>query len=520
MCPHPRRPAQPQVPAYADHAADVQRAGDAARAVPNQPNDPSRRGGVGRRIARNAIWLTLATLLANVLNVLATVLLARRLEVSAFGAWSVLFAAGSWVTLVRSGLSAELTRRAAHSPTTANAAVSPAVVLMLGGSVIVGAVAIGAAAVIARPTAVLSAATLLVGALIIMNLVSIPTAIFAGRDRMEWGFAETLQSLLMVVLIVVWPRLRIESAATAYLIAAAVVAVPSLTLAARVLRSTGGRNLLRQTGVLFSRSVGLMAATGLFLLYWAIDLYLLNLLTDQTQVGLYSAAFRLITLVRLPVVVVLQSVTPELVRRAADGDRVGLNVAWSELMRVLGLVTGASTVVLVALASPIITVAYSNRYAAAVPLLVLLSGALIPVAFQWIGYSMLYYLDHPRAMISGMVLALTIQVATSWIGVPRFGPVSTAVGFSLGAWAMTALYGWRAARELGLPHLWPVVAVGVATVGAVGLVLGGASLLMIAEWWLLVPGLALYLALCATLRAVTRADIVLSHHHLKRLIRM
>jgi O-antigen/teichoic acid export membrane protein len=172
------------------------------------------------------------------------------------------------------------------------------------------------------------------------------------------------------------------------------------------------------------RTIFLLGATMIVnQLFSSIDVIMLGCLTNSTQIGLYSAAYRILLLVLAVYYMVIESIYPELA--AIPASQREPNTLWGYLWKLVLIGIGI-TIAMELLRRPLILIFYGAAFTAAVPLSVPilfsipleLGGAfLLTATIAWDRSSM--------ALVSATAAASSNILLNFWL-IPRYGAMGAA----------------------------------------------------------------------------------------------
>jgi len=160
------------------------------------------------------------------------------------------------------------------------------------------------------------------------------------------------------------------------------------------------------------------------LAFVTIDMLMLGIMSGPGQVGLYSAAYRIMSQVLLTYYLLTNVLYPQLARQTVS-ERV-------RMMRprvLLALFALGSTMagLVVVVRRPALSILFGHDFVAAAPLLLVLAFA-IPLDFlvsylnsAYIAWSM------ERKVLVCVVVAAASNIVLNWFGIPRYGAMAAAV---------------------------------------------------------------------------------------------
>ena len=238
--------------------------------------------------------------------------------------------------------------------------------------------------------------------------------------------------------------------------------------------------------VLLREAVPLSAANALGVVVYRVDTLLLAALVGVTSVATYGIAYKFVDLAHFVPQAITMAVLAGLVR-TVDGDPDGFASSLVEAGRLLALLAVVLVVGVVAIARPMITTFYGERFAAAAEPLTVLSFAEGAAFVSNAAIAALVATGRYRRYLSAMALAFGANVALNLVLIPRFDQVGAAVATLLSEALVLAVVtvavrrvpGGRAATLGALARSVPALVVGLAVAialrGRVPWPVGGAA---------------------------------------------
>lgn len=420
-----------------------QREGLAESAGTAQPNDLS----LGRTIASGTAWSAIGRLSVLGFGLIAQAFIARLLTPADFGSYSlILSVAGAGALIAQLGLPQSTVRHvaranAAPGGSQARPAISTSATLALVTAVV------GAVLVLwplgrlidrvfpdVRLQAVLGLFAVLVGIRVLENIT--PELFRGVRDFRNGSiFGGSLSAVLLAALtatFLAWTGtasletvLIISIAASAASLAAAIV------LLWRKLRSLPRAPKTRLLG-LGVVSPAIWFAAILNYSITQLDLWVVGALGDGRDIALYSAAFRLATLVTMPLTIVNFVVPPLVVELLARDQPQRLQRAVQTVATVAGAPAFVALVIFAAFGSWICGLIYGDFYlGAGTPLAVLALGKLASVLAGACGITLLMS-GGQRTSLGILAVNLAMTLPMQVIGFRLAGLVGLATATSIG----------------------------------------------------------------------------------------
>lgn len=287
----------------------------------------------------------------------------------------------------------------------------------------------------------------------------------------------------------------------AQVLAAGVAVLVARQSAVPFLPSDGSRTMALRT--LFRQGAPFGAGAAVQSLYTRLDILLLGQLATTVALGLYSAAYKPITMV----VYFGGTVAGVLFPLMAQAPQGSAPEAFRRVLLGLGAGAPAIALILSGLASPLLLILYGNEYAAAAPILVILAWS---AAANWLYAPLgvaLQARGGERWWLAVLGCGLVINLLGNLWGIPRWGAVGAAAATLVSEIAVLCIAAVLVRRGLSVIFSFKPVLVGIAsatTGGAVLWLLRGSGPLLATLASLLVYG-----SLLAFFQLVTTKDVAM-----------
>ncbi len=421
-------------------------------------------------VLRNASMLTVSNVLSPLASMVLVLTIGRLRGAEELGAYSLVMAVFVLLeSLAAFGLPVVVTREVAKRPGDAGRQFAAGCAVGLGIVLGLLAVAVPALLLWGGGTPVSVAMAILVAAVVPSVITAFATAVLLALEHVTD----------FVTIDLVERTARAGLGAGAVFLGSGIVAVAWITLALRLAAAGVYLLRLRSRGVTLSPRIDRGVAGSLLRdlpvlglipvvnnLYTRADVFMLSLLVPLADVGLYSAALRLVDIARTFPSAFGRSLYPHLSRLAGGAD-AALGLVLRRATRHLLLAMGAAVVVLGGLAEEIIGVLYGGDFLAAAPCVRILAWGLLPYALACTISNVLFARGFQVADLRVNVICLVVAPLLQLALVPTLGLPGAALAMALG---MT-LYGglqWVFVRRLVLePALVGLVLRAVAvTAGA------------------------------------------------------
>ncbi len=428
---------------------------------------------MNRAVSRNFAFIAASNLLAPVFSLVLVLAIGRLQGVEVLGKYSLLMSIFVFgMSAAGFGLPVVITREVAQAPDEAGrwfvnaAALSMALALPLVALAVLAfgarsadeqmALALALAALTVLPSAVTQCAEAVLLAqerardFVLINLAETAARAAVGTGLVLAGFGVVAIAALLL-------SLR-AAAAVAFVLA---LHRRGVDIAPRLDRRTAWR------------LAGYVPVTGLIpvvnALYARADIFLLSSLGTWSEVGLYSAALRLVDLARTITPAYARAVYPVLARlRAAGAEQYA---AAARRATRDGLVLAIPIAIgLYACADPLIRVLFGTELAPAAAILRILAWTVIPFALAIVLAQVLFAANRQAVDLGVNVICMGVSLVAVVLLVPRFGAAGAAVA-ALGASSLYAalqyagVVRWAAPLRIGSDLRGLAVATGAALLG-------------------------------------------------------
>ncbi|MGE0453379.1 MAG: lipopolysaccharide biosynthesis protein [Vicinamibacteria bacterium] len=233
--------------------------------------------------------------------------------------------------------------------------------------------------------------------------------------------------------------LSIGQAILAGVVAAGAVALLQFALLARVLSPlVAGARPEYRTREWMQVALPLVAVSLLVLLLGQIDLLVAGLFLEPAQVGIYSAAIRVASLIGFVPLAVTIVTSPQIAALHARGDTPGLQELAAQIVHLSFWPSLALAAVVWALADPILALFGPEFVAGRAALLTLAACQLFKAGMGAVGY----FLDmtgHQAYNARAFAVTTILGTALSFAAIPRFGILGAATA-NLVSWIVVMLW--------------------------------------------------------------------------------
>lgn len=420
-------------------------------------------------VAKNTVWLTISQFGARVIKVAVVIYAARVLGAAGYGVFSyAITLAGFFGIFVDPGINSVLIRDGARATPEERQS-------LFSTTLIMKAVILAASVIIVIFIAPLFST--LPGAKILLPLVALIivfdstreflASLFRAEEKMQWDAASFLLENLAIT---VFGFILLLISATplsftyAYVAGAAIGAVTAIWfLHGRFKNILAGASARRMIAIV--KTAWPFAVTGaLGVLLTNTDILIISWMRSAADVGVYSAAIRIIQVLYL-VPGVIQMSTMPLMARLAKRDNERFRAILERTLALIFLVSIPLSVGGIILGTPIMHLVFGVGYAAGG---LALSVLMLNLSFDYAGSvvaSGIFAYDHQKNLIISSAIAGVSNVLLDLLFIPRWGITGSAFA-TLIAQILGNSYLWYAMGKLNpfnvLPRLGRIFAASVA----------------------------------------------------------
>jgi O-antigen/teichoic acid export membrane protein/glycosyltransferase involved in cell wall biosynthesis/O-antigen ligase len=420
----------------------------------------------GASLLRNTSVFFFSKVLTALATAFWTVLAARSLLPAQFG--NLMLAAGMvelGAVITDAGLTSVATRDlASTTPQASRATIGALIYLKLGLGALAAATILGIAVVAPFEADARKVMYVLGPSLVFVSLQSL-TLIFRARLSTNYVLVGAFVGALVCVwgaALVYWTASTPLRFAVVRLAMVCVAGMLTLFLVIVLYRPTARPNWTAMRRML-GASLLLGLALVLNILYYRIDVPLLALMTDSTQVAIYASAYRILDVVTLLPVAAAGVALPIMAALRAENRRhlTEFTRQYLELAVAVGLFIA---VALTIFRGPILTFLYGGAYDDAAPTLLILAWVAAATLVTNVFTPLAVALDRQRLLLAVTALGLVVNLAMNLALIPRYGAIAAAVATLATEIAVTVPLMFVAVRRLHLRLVTrPLVASAAAT---------------------------------------------------------
>ncbi|HEY3176835.1 MAG TPA: flippase [Candidatus Polarisedimenticolia bacterium] len=450
-----------------------------------------------RGLLRNSAALAAGNFAASMLGLFFMAAFARSRGPEGLGAFQFAAAVASLTTLVVAlGLDILLVREIARDRSRAN----PLAAASLAFKATLALPALGLIALIAeiRYGGPQGQVLLVVTAAALLDVMTATfTSVFRAFERMEYEAAVMIGGSVasaiagasalaagwdLVSVVSCWALGSVVKAAAAYAFARGRFVTGPLVSSRAAVASLAGPSL----------ACGALAVIGA--IYSNADIVMLQEMASQREVGWYTAATKLISVVLYVPSLLMASLFPLLSRQGSALDKTAAAASYDQAFYALlcmGLPAGVGAALV---AGPFVRLVYGEGFEMSATALVLLSPYLGWFFINLVNGTAMMALGRQRFLAVGTGLATAFNVAGNYLAIPRFGMAGACFTTVVASGAGAVLYTIVCHRDLRLPFRWSLLLRAAASAAVMGASVSALSSFGLHVLLVIPAGAAIYVA--------------------------
>jgi len=183
---------------------------------------------------------------------------------------------------------------------------------------------------------------------------------------------------------------------------------------------------LEVKATILREALPLMFVSFFTLIYFRVDILMLTFLKGDYEVGIYSAAYRLMEGAMLVPAAFMTAFFPGLVRAAENGT-IAFSATFKKGLIVLATAGFVLAAILVLGAEIVISLFWGIRYLGAVPVLHLLAVALLVIHFNYLITQSAIALNTERVYAGAVTIAAFFNIVLNFVLIRPYGAIGAAV---------------------------------------------------------------------------------------------
>lgn len=418
-------------------------------------------------VAKNTVWLSISNYGGRLIKAAIVIYGARALSTADYGLFSyALTLAGFLSFFLDPGINSILVREISKSSEEERMKLFSTTFVIKIGLVIIGALGV---------LFIAPSFSTLPGAIVLLPLVALIlsfdtfrgffVALMDGREKMQW---DAVISILTNASITVLGFAFLAMSATAksftlaYVIGTGIGAIAAFIMVFPYLKKSISRFSLKLVGPIFNTAWPFAIIGALGILLTNTDILIISWMSNASQVGIYSAAIRIVQMFYIIPSIIQASTLPALAR-LAKSDNAKFRAAFE---KTLGFVFLASVPLALGgaiLGTQVMALVFGAAYkAGGHALTVLMVSMLFDFPATVIAAAIFSY-NHQKGLIISSAIAGVANVALDLFLIPRFGITGSAFA-TLGAQILSNWYLWHMMKKINhftiVPKLGKIIASG------------------------------------------------------------
>jgi len=422
------------------------------------------RSTVKGKVLKNFAWLLTSNFASRFIKAFITIYAARVLGTEGYGVFSyVLGLAGLFTFFKNIGIEGILTREVARNPEKQHHYFSTAFWMEVVLVIITVLLVVFVAPFFSKISTAVALLPLAAVVLAFDDLRDFFFGFFRGKEKMELEAIVTIISNVSIALFGFFalyyfktPLAFLISYAAASVLSAIVAAILLKPLVSGIVRNFE-RGLVKP---IFISAFPIMMSglTGMFL--FSIDIVMLGWWRTPHEIGLYSAAQRIVGILALFSALIGTATFPTLSRLIREDIKRARSIFESSV-RVIFLTSIPFVVGGIALSRPIMDFLFGSSYLSAVPVFSVLIVSILGI-HPLVAFAQLIFIFDKQAKVVKYVIASSLcNALLSFILIPRFGIIGAAISIVITSFVYIGLL-WRLAKTLLdfeiLPKLGKIIA--------------------------------------------------------------
>jgi len=419
-------------------------------------------------IAKNTVWLSISNIGGRIIKAAIIIYAARVLGAAGYGIFSyAVTLAGFFTFFVDPGISSVLIREGAKATPEERQSLFSTTFIMKAFFTVVSVIVILFVAPYFSTLPGAKALLPFVALIIIFDSTrGFFSALFDAEEKMQWDAAAFLAANISIV-VFGFIFLKIAATPTSFTIAYVAGTAIGMLVATWLLRDRFG-NIL--SGASPKRMVAILktawpfAVTGaLGILLTNTDILIISWMRNAADVGIYSAAIRVVQVLYV-IPVIIQSSTLPIFARLAKRDPVKFRYAFERIIFLIFLISIPLSLGGIILGSGIMRFVFGAGYIAGG---LAFSILMFTLSFDYAGTIIsngIFAYDHQKSLIISSVIGGVGNVVFDLLFIPHWGMVGSAIA-TLIAQILSNSYLWYTMRKINqfhvFPHLWRPIAAGI-----------------------------------------------------------
>ena len=409
--------------------------------------------GTKQTIFKNTFWLMLAEGISKGLMFFLTILIARYLGAAGYGKFSFAFTfVALFAVIADFGLSTLTIREVARDKSLARKYIDNIAVIKLILGIITFVLIITVIQFLGKTPEIKSLVYLTGIWVVIQSFTQFFQSIFRAFEKMQYEALSKIAYSILLFLIagsILWKNLGIKLLISSYIVAGLIAFVLTLILVQKNFTKFWAeidfgfwKELLKEAWP--------FALFGVFaIIYFQIDIIMLSLMRTDLEVGLYSAVFRLVTILLILPGIIISAVFPNLSILYNKNTSLFKRLSKNVLNKFVVLGT-SFTIILIIFSKQIIYLIYGLEYLkAAIPLQII--ALILPFRFaNYLFGNTLSAMNKQRVRLYSSLACAVFNILTNLIFIPILGIVGAAITTLFTELLLLGLYNHFFRKELSI----------------------------------------------------------------------
>lgn len=383
-----------------------------------------------RKIARNSTVLLVSQIISYILAFFYTIYSARYLGTAGFGILSFALALGALLSIVTElGLSTLTVREVSRDRDLTGKYIGNTLIIKIGLSVVTLLLLFLIVTISNYPPETATIVYYITLSLIVGAFTNVFYSIFQAYEKMEYqSVGQIINSIIMFagILFIISNQLSIVDFGLVYLIASIISLVFGVAICAWKFvlpRLEVDRELWK---FLIIEAIPLTLSSAFLLVAFRVDTVLLNYYNGESAVGIYNAAYNLMTALMFVPSVYVVAIFPLLSRLNVSSKEM-LKISYEKSVKyliILGLPIAVGTTLI---ASPIILIIYKSGFYQSILALQILIWS-IPIIFvNYILGTAINSINKQRQMVKSTFIVMALNIILNVYFLPIYGYVAASV---------------------------------------------------------------------------------------------
>lgn len=383
-----------------------------------------------RKIAKNSTVLLVSQIISYILAFFYTIYSARYLGTVGFGILSFALAFGALLSIVTElGLSTLTVREVSRKKEQASKYIGNTLLIKIGLSVLTLALMFIIVAVYKYPPETAAIVYFITLSFIIGAFTNIFYSIFQAYEKMEYqSVGQIINSIIMFtgILLIIYLGLSIVDFGLIYLIASIISLIFGFVICAWNFMLPKLEIDTEFWKFLVIEAIPLTLSSAFLLIAFRVDTILLNQINGASAVGIYNAAFGLMTALMFVPQVYVVAIFP-LLSRFNESSKEMLKISYEKSFKyliILGLPIAVGTTLI---ASPVILFIYKSGFSGSIIALQILIWS-IPIIFvNYILGTAINSINKQRQMVKSTFIVMLMNIILNLIFLQYFSYVAASV---------------------------------------------------------------------------------------------